>query len=255
LQKAGNPELVFWLETTSQAACEMASLIGYDGVIFDMEHGVIGAESADQLVAYCRALRLRVFVRVSTAERVEIQQALDAGADAVILPQIRDVAHAKEAAEVSKFPPRGTRGIGYSRTMGYRGPADGFPAEENSSRRCYIMIETPGALADAAQIAALETVDGLFLGPSDLSLTRGRGVNRWSQEDRQDMSEVARAAKTAGKTWAMPAANREIFDLALPMKPEYLAVTDDLSALYTGLEGAFKTFAFRRSADAKTGGS
>src|SRR5687767_2379405 len=86
-------ELVFWLETTSQAACEIAALIGYDGVIFDMEHGVIGPEAADRLVAYCRALRLRVLVRVSTAERVEIQQALDSGADAVILPQIRDLEH------------------------------------------------------------------------------------------------------------------------------------------------------------------
>ena len=91
------PELAFWLETPSMAACEIAALLGYRIVVLDMEHGVIGSEACDAIVAHCRAVGLAVYVRVAAAERLLIQQALDFGADGVMLPQIADLAHAPEA--------------------------------------------------------------------------------------------------------------------------------------------------------------
>lgn len=245
--------IAFWLETINHSACEMAALIGYRMVVLDMEHGVFDPASADRLVAYCRTLGLSVAVRVATAERVAIQQALDAGADSVILPQITDLAHAREVCSLAKFPPLGTRGIGYSRTMDYGGASDRFPGEENSRRLCYAMIETPGALRDAARIAALDCVDGLFLGPGDLSLTRGRGVNRWRVADREDMAKVAKAARSAGKRWALPATSPEILRLALGMRPDYVVVADDLSALYSGLKASYEPL--QRLGEAPRGGS
>lgn len=237
MSSASPAELGFWLETANAPACEMAAAIGYRIVVFDMEHGVFGAESADRLITLCRALGLKVHVRVAAAERVPIQQALDAGADAIILPQIANLEHAVAAAGYTKFPPLGTRGLGYSRTMGYTAPVGSFPEEENQARRCYVMIETPGALADAEAIADLPCVDGLFVGPGDLSLTRGRGINRWCEGDRQDVETVARAAQTAGKTWAFPTGNPDIFAFAVPLNPEFIVIADDLSALYAGLQG------------------
>ena len=230
------PRLSFWLETESALGCELGATLGYEIVILDMEHGVISATAADRLIAFSKTLGLTVFSRVSSAERVPIQQALDSGADGVIIPQIRDLEHAKSVTAFAKYPPLGSRGVGFNRTMSYRATGADFYHNENQRSRCYPMIETPGALEQADVIAALDTVDGLFLGPSDLSMTRGRGDNRWTTEDVADAERVAQCAGKAGKSWAMPAPDATTFEFARGHGAAYVTVADDISALRAGLE-------------------
>lgn len=231
----GQPKLGFWLETPNQAACEIAALVGYHVVLFDMEHGILSVESADRLIPYCRRLGLTVYSRVAAADRVAIQHALDAGADGVILPQIRDLEHARETTAFAKYPPRGVRGMGWSRIMDYDSTPPDFVERENRRTSCYAMIETPGALAEAARIAALPTVDGLFVGPSDLSLSRGRGLYRASPDDTADVSSVAEAAAAVGKPWAMPAPDPDLARFAAQNGAAFITVSDDLTALRLGL--------------------
>jgi 2-keto-3-deoxy-L-rhamnonate aldolase RhmA len=234
-RKGRAPALAFWLEYPSLPACEIAASLGYRIAILDMEHGVFSREAADSLVFACRKLGLIVYSRVATAERVPIQHALDSGVDGVILPQITDLAHAEVATALAKYPPLGSRGVGYSRTMKYAGVARGFFAAENRRTACFAMIETPGALRDVAAIVRLATVDGLFIGPADLSMTRGRGAFRASREDFADFRKVAGAAKSAGKPWAIPAPGRVVFAFASRQQASFVTVGDDLSALRTGL--------------------
>lgn len=228
------PRIGFWLETANQAACEIAALVGYGIVLLDMEHGVIPEEAADRLIPLCRRLGLVVLSRVATGERVAIQHALDTGADGVILPQIRDARHARDASAFAKYPPLGTRGMGYSRIMDYGATAPAFTGTENRRTRCYAMIETAGALAQVGAIAALATVDGLFVGPSDLSLARGRGVYRATPADFADVRRVAKAAAKAKKPWGMPAPAAKTYELARKHGAEFVTVADDLTALRTG---------------------
>ena len=162
------PELAFWLERPNIAACEIAQLMGYKTVVLDMEHGAIGDEACDTVVVLSRAIGLRCIVRVAAPTRLLIQQALDYGADGVMLPQLENLAHAREACAFAKFPPLGTRGVGYSRIMkygAYTNVDDAFFGAENKRTQCFPMIETAGAFADVKAIAALDTVDGLFVGP------------------------------------------------------------------------------------------
>jgi len=233
-RKIRRPDLAFWLEYPSLPACEIAALLGYQIAIFDMEHGVIPQDTADQLALACKKLGLAVYFRVASAERVAIQHALDSGVDGVILPQIADLAHAREAAAFAKYPPRGSRGVGYSRIMNYGGVAPDFFAAENRRTACLAMIETPDALSDVAAIARLATVDGLFIGPSDLSMTRGRGAFRATDKDFADFAEIAAAAAKAGKIWSLPAPGRAVFDFASQHDAAFVTVCDDLSALRSG---------------------
>src|ERR1043165_3258614 len=116
------------------AARELANLVGFKIVVIDMEHGAIGEEACDIIVAHCRAIGLTCYVRVAAAERLRIQRAADFGADGVMLPQLADLSHAREACSYAKYPPLGSRGIGYSRTMSYGAydnVDDGFFAAEN----------------------------------------------------------------------------------------------------------------------------
>jgi len=226
--------LAFWLEYPSLPACEIAAGLGYGAVIFDLEHGVIPQDDADRLAFASKKLGLAVYSRVAAAERVPIQNALDSGVDGVILPQIASAAHACAAAAYAKYPPLGTLGVGYSRTMGYGSEAPGFFAAENRRCLCLPMIETARALAEVEAIAALDTVDGLFVGPSDLSMARGRGAFAVTDEDLADFEAVAAAAEGAGKPWGLPAPGAKVFDFAARRSAALVAVCDDLSALGLG---------------------
>jgi len=228
------PALGFWLEYASLPACEIAARLGYGAVIFDLEHGVIPQEDADRLALACKKLGLAVYSRVASAERVSIQHALDSGVDGVILPQIASAAHAREVTAYAKYPPLGTRGLGYSRTMNYGGVTPGFFEAENRRTLCFPMIETAGALAEVSAITALDTVDGLFVGPSDLSMARGRGAFAATSEDLSDIETIAAAAAKAGKLWALPAPGRTVFDFAVRHGAAFVTVCDDLTALGLG---------------------
>lgn len=233
------PELAFWLERPSIAVCEIAALLGYRTVILDMEHGAMGAESCDSIVAMSRALGLRCLVRVAAATRLLIQQALDYDADGVILPQIEDVHHAREVCKFAKYPPLGARGVGYSRAMKYGidiAIGDEFFVAENQRTTCHPMIETAGALRDVAAIAALNTVDGIFIGPSDLSISRGRGAFSFRAGDKADFLSVVQAVRNQGKDFALPAPSAAVYAFAREQGASYVTVCDDLTALRVGLE-------------------
>jgi len=234
---AGKLKIAFWLETDSQHACEIAARTGYDIVILDMEHGVLSVREVDRLVPFCKALGLTTYVRVAEPERAPIQQALDAGANGVILPQIQNAAHAAEVTAFAKFAPAGSRGMGFSRIMDYGGTAKNWPEKQNAATLCYAQVETVGALQEAAEIAALATVDGLFLGPSDLSMARGRGPNRWAKADVEDLNRVARAARKSGKLFATTGAEHAKSRKAgLDASADFLTAGDDLSAMAAGFD-------------------
>lgn len=230
------PLLAFWLETDAHKTCEIARLAGYGAVIFDMEHGTIEDMALDRLVPFCNSLGLQSYVRVREANQARIQIALDCGAKGVILPQIKDLEQAREASMAAKFPPLGTRGMGYSRVQDYGFADDGWIKHQNDMTFCYVMIETRGALEKCEAVAELDCVDGLFIGPSDLSLNRGRGVFTCKKEDILDMERIAKAAKATGKLWGAAAGHRDYRTEALVHEPALLAVADDLGALRIGFD-------------------
>src|SRR5262249_520512 len=129
----------------------------------------------------------------------------------------------------------GTRGVGFSRTMRYSETPPGFSDAENRRSLCLAMIETPGGLADVEAIASLETVDGVFVGPSDLSMTRGRGAFAAGEEDLAGLPAIARAAQNTGKIWGLPAPEPKLFEFAINQGAALVTVSDDLSALGFGL--------------------
>lgn len=224
----------FWLESASVSALELGKAAGFPAAIIDMEHGAgMDPGRVDQLIAFCRAIGLDMWVRVSAPERVPVQHALDSGAIGVILPQVASAQHAALASAHAKYPPLGDRGIGYGRTM-YGGVDQGFADSQNRRTKCLVMIETPGALSEVEAIAALDCVDGLFIGPADLSLTRGRGMVAHSEDDLADYRRVAHAARQAGKQWAMPATARRIADFARGEGASLIVVADDLTAMKNG---------------------
>ncbi|MFM9844503.1 MAG: HpcH/HpaI aldolase family protein [Dongiaceae bacterium] len=243
-----HPEPAFWFARPNLPVLEIVVLLGYCIVIIDMEHGAITQEACDALVAQGRVLGLTVIVRLAEARRILVQQALDYGAVSVMLPMIRDAAHAAEASGFAKYPPQGTRGVGlgHAFTYGnYHSVDEDLHRSANTNTRCHVMIEMASALDDIDAIAALASVDGRFIGPSDLSLARGRGAFRFTAEDEADFRRVAKACRRHNKLVGLPAANPGAFALAQADGLAYVTLLDDLTALHAGLAHGLATLCQR----------
>ncbi len=148
---------------------ELIGLAGFDAVILDIEHGAHGSEALGPLILAAKARGIYPLVRVRSSDPTGIAAALDAGAAGVIVPQIGSITEAEQAVRAARFAPDGNRGANpFVRGADYSGRLEWF-AEANRDVAVLLMIEGKGGLADLDQIAALAHLDGIFIGPMDLS--------------------------------------------------------------------------------------
>lgn len=224
-----------WLSTPHQAMLEISRDMGFGHVVLDIEHGLFDLETTDRIIALGKALGMKVHAKVLGPETIPIQQALDMGCDSVIIPHIGDVEHAREVTRAAKYPPLGKRSFSGTRPARYNVVKPDYYERENAVTRCYPMVESAAALKDIEAIIALPTVDGLFMGPSDLSLDSGRGAYRNTDADKADLRRVAAAAKAAGKPWIMPAWTKAERVFATELGAGYLVVADEYGSLILGL--------------------
>ena len=143
---------------------------GYDTVVVDLQHGMMFIEQAMAMLAALSATPAMPMVRVSENHFFEINKLLDAGAYGVICPMIDDVQRRSGSSRPAAIR-RGTRSYGPTRGFLYGGP-DYFSGA-NDEILTLGMIETPQGLDNVDEIAAVEGLDGMFVGPADLSLALG----------------------------------------------------------------------------------
>lgn len=235
------PQISAWLSTPNVPALEIVAAAGYDSVILDVEHGTFDLNDLERFVPLARALGLTCLVKTLAAERGPIQQALDFGADGVVIPHVLGLEHAREVSGFAKFPPLGDRSLAGGRTMGYAGFDAEWVLAQDSSTLCLPMIEHVEALTDLAAILALPTVDGLVVGPGDLFIRTGTGGYRRTEQDVRDLRAIAAAARAAGKPWMMPAWSPLEQRLALEEGAHTIAVLQEFTALRLGFEQAMST--------------
>jgi 2-keto-3-deoxy-L-rhamnonate aldolase RhmA len=148
---------------------------GIDFAFIDMEHSCFGFETLKRVLRYMEAANLSAVVRPPTKQAHHLALALDAGAEAVLVPRIETAEEARAAVDAMKYPPRGTRGaaVGMAHDRYRLGNVEeGFAAA--NERTCAIMlIESRKGVENVAAIAAEEGVDGLWLGGLDLSCDMG----------------------------------------------------------------------------------
>ncbi|WP_271986580.1 HpcH/HpaI aldolase family protein [Pseudoclavibacter terrae] len=233
-----SPSRAVWLSEPSSAAVDIARLAGFETVVLDVEHGSFDLAALDWLLPLIRAAGMQSIVKVLGPERGPIQQALDLGADAVAIPHIESVDHAAEICGFAKFPPLGDRSFAGGRTSDYRGFTDEWVRDQDTRTRCYPMIEDASAFDDIERILALPVVDGIFIGPSDLSLRRERGAYSVTDADLDDLTMLARAAVAAGKPWVIPAWSEAEQRLAVREGASTIILTMQYGALLNGFNAA-----------------
>jgi 2-dehydro-3-deoxyglucarate aldolase len=176
-KKLLNNELTIgsWVTIGHPSIVEVLSSAGFDWLTIDLEHTTIDYSIAQVLISTIQANNMSALVRVSKNEEVCIKKVLDAGADGVIVPMINNANDAKKAVEFVKYPPEGKRGVGLYRAQQY-GLNNGFEDYKkwlDESVVIIAQIEHIDAVNNIEEIIATPGIDGVFIGPYDLSGSLG----------------------------------------------------------------------------------
>ena len=168
------PRVGAWVTLDSVVATEQIARAGFDYVCVDGQHGLLGYDAQVRALVAVAAGGAVPFARVSTNNAAEIGRVLDAGARGVIVPLVDSAAEARSAALAARYPTSGgRRSYGPMRLGPHFGET---PSETDASVTVLVMIETASGLAELEAILDVEGIDGVYVGPYDLSLALGARV-------------------------------------------------------------------------------
>ncbi len=152
-------------------AIEVTAASGVDFLCIDWEHSQISRERIEDLIRAADVHRVPAMVRVPGHTAEDIATVLDAGAAGVLVPRVSTAEQARAAVKATRYPPLGARGVGPGRAAAYGYRIPDYLAKANDELLLAIQVETAEGLTNIAEIAAVDGVDLLFIGPGDLSVS------------------------------------------------------------------------------------
>ena len=172
--RAGKTKLGLFLNSSSPTVAEQMAYSGYDWLLVDTQHGPMGHESLSGMLAAIANGGAKSLVRVgSYQDRPGIQQALDMGADGVLVPYINTAEEARQAVSCCRYPTAGTRSVYFPQRSMNRAGLLGYAGAANANTIVALQVETADCIKNMDEIAAVPGVDLLFLGQNDLCLSMG----------------------------------------------------------------------------------
>ncbi len=177
---------------------ELLGHTGFDLAILDLEHGTFGIEALPPLLAAAHGVGLACLVRVPDEREQPISAALDAGADGVLVPQVTSAAAAAAVVAAARFAPEGRRGANpFIRAAGHSADP-GYLARANGRSAVIAMVEGRAGIEALDEILAVDGLDGVFLGPVDLSMALGLGGDPEHPDVVAAIGDVVRRAGERG---------------------------------------------------------
>jgi 4-hydroxy-2-oxoheptanedioate aldolase len=200
--KAGKGVLGAWIGVNDPAVADALAREAFDTVVLDMQHGGFDFVGATRAIAAVALAGKPTIVRVPVGDFASASRLADAGASAIIAPMINSASDARSFADFMKFPPLGQRSWGPRAALslsGLIGPA--YLHSANAVTLAIAMIETRAALEALDDILGTPGIDGVFVGPSDLSITLNNGavVDPHGAEVEAALAKVVERAKAHGK--------------------------------------------------------
>ena len=194
--KAGRTAFGLWGSIPSPLTAELAAAAGFDYVCVDLQHG--GADE-ERMLAMFSAIEARGAVplaRVLYNEPWMVNRVLDLGAAGVIVPLVGTAEEAKRAVSGCRYPPHGQRSYGPLRAALTVGSSD--PERLAAGALCFVMVETREGLDNVEEIAATRGLDGIYIGPSDLSLGLGREPGHGGDALEAAITRIAEVCAASG---------------------------------------------------------
>jgi 4-hydroxy-2-oxoheptanedioate aldolase len=172
--RAGQPKMGLFLNAHSPTVAEQLAHSGYDWLLVDTQHGPMGSEKLSTMLGAIASGEAKSLVRVEGYhDRGGIQQALDLGADGVLVPYINTADEARQAISCTKYPTAGTRSVYFPQRSMNKAGLLGYAGNWNNDGIVALQVETADCIKNIAEIAAVPGVDILFLGQNDLCMSMG----------------------------------------------------------------------------------
>ena len=206
-----------WVNIFDPTIGELVGSCGYDYAMIDMEHSPVSLESTLSMIRAVQSGGAKALVRVPDKQPVWIGRLMDMGADGVMVPMVNTVQEAQILAKSAVYAPVGTRGMaaGIVRATGFGVDTDAYLSNYRERFTLLIQIESRDAVNAAAAMAAVDGIDGIFIGPYDLAGSLGNLGQPEHKETRAAIRQVLKAVKPIGKplsTLTNPARNaRKLF--------------------------------------------
>jgi 4-hydroxy-2-oxoheptanedioate aldolase len=237
LATASRPLAGMWVCSGSPLVAEICAGAGLDWLLIDMEHAPNGLESVLAQLHAVSAYPVTALVRVPAADAVALKQVLDLGAQNLLVPMVSSADEARTVVAAVRYPPRGRRGVGSALARSARwNRVEDYLASADDHVSLFVQIETADAVTAAAEIAALDGIDGVFVGPSDLAASMGL-LGRQTHPDviaavLRAFEDVRRTGKPVGVNAFDPAAAQRYVHAGA----DFLLVGADVTLLARGSE-------------------
>lgn len=170
----GVPKMGLFINSHSPTVCEQLAHSGYDWLLVDTQHGPMDSEKLSTMLCAISNSGAKSMVRVGGySDRIGIQQALDLGADGVLIPYINTADEARQAVSCCKYPTEGTRSVYFPQRSMNKDGLLGYAGNANSNLIVALQVETADCIENMEEVAAVPGVDILFLGQNDLCMSMG----------------------------------------------------------------------------------
>ena len=163
-----------WSCLASNTVAEILSIAGFDWIVIDMEHSPNDIQEVLTQLQIIQGYESEPMVRVPWNEPIMVKRVLDMGAQTILFPFVENKKEAEEAVSATRYPPKGIRGVMSVARMNKYGNVVDYYHKSESEICVIVQCETKNAIENIAQIATVDGIDGIFVGPSDLSASLGK---------------------------------------------------------------------------------
>lgn len=230
--KSGGVSVGTWLSMGHQSIAEILAMAGYDWIVIETEHTAIDISEVLSLICVIEQRGAIPLVRLAWNDPIQAKAVLDSGAAGVIVPMINTRAEAEMAVCMTKYPPMGFRGVGLARAQGYGVDFDRYVKNANESGLLLLQIEHKDAVSNIDQILSVPGVDGVFIGPYDLSMSLGIPGELYHPKMIEAQNKVLDAALSrgliAGIHCVQPAQASQDFKAAIQNGYQFIALGTDI---------------------------
>lgn len=225
-----------FLNLGSAAAVEIAANVGFDWLLVDLEHGNAALADLRNMLLACRGASAVPIVRIPSVDADTVKFVMDSGAAGIMFPFVNSASDAQRAVQYMKYPPRGTRGVaGIIRATDYGRQWQCYFAEANERSLVVAQIETVAAVEAAEEIAGVEGIDVLFVGPLDLSVSLGCPGDFTPPHFIAALERVIAACKRHGKTSGI-LSRPQLVSQHKELGFRFLALGSDSGSITSGLQ-------------------
>ncbi len=243
---AGQVQIGLWSAFTSPYVTEMLGGSGYDWVMLDTEHS---PNDVPQVMAQLQAIDAAqqprptsAVVRPAWNDHVLIKRYLDVGAQTLLIPFVQNAQEAQAAVDAMRYAPAGIRGMGGSTRASNFGRDTAYIAGAQQELCLLVQVETKEALNEIEAIAALDGVDGIFIGPADLSASMGYPGQPRHPEVDAAINDAIRRIRKAGKAPGILMVDETRARECIALGAQFVAVSMDLILLRTAADAVAAKF-------------